>query len=197
MGNLCWKHKTTQVVECIQQMQQVEKTLNLLIDKYDMQIREQQQLARRKLRQKNECMRHVRSIHVIKHHKKKLGNRLTACMDKRYYLESLNVTKMHIKAVKTTSIAFASFLEENDIEKVEELQETLTDMISEACEINEIVNTETGHWQVDDHEIEDEYTQLCSEIQLPQLPQVPQGPPHWTNPLEILQVDERTPVLSS
>ena len=190
MGNLCWKHKTTQVVECIQQMQQVEKTLNLLIDKYDNQIKEEQQLARRKLRKKNECMRHVRSIHVIRHHKKKLEVRLTACMDKRYYLESLTVTKMHIEAVKTTSRTFRHFLKENDIEKVEQLQETLTDMISDACEINDSLSTETGPWEVDDDDIEEEYSQLCSEIQLPE------APIHWPNPLEIEESDERTPVLA-
>ena len=191
MGNLCWKHSSNQVVECIQQMQQVENTLGLLVDKYDTQIREQQQLARKKLRKKNECMRHVRAIHIIRHHKKKLEQRLTACMDRRYHLESLNVTKMHIEAVKTTSKTFAHFLKEHDIQKVEQIQETLTDMISDACEINETLSNETGPWEVDDEEIEEEYTLLCAEIQLPELPT------HWPNPLEITEADERTPVLAN
>ena len=45
MGNLCWKHATNQVVECIQQLQQVEKTLELMIQKYETQIKEQQAAA--------------------------------------------------------------------------------------------------------------------------------------------------------
>jgi hypothetical protein len=170
MGNLCWPKNTNQVVECIQQMQQVENTLARLIDKYEMQIAQQKLQARRKLNRKDDCIRHVKTIHIIRHHKQKLENRLTACLNKRYHLESLNVTKMHIDAVKTTSKTFQHFLKQNDIQKVEELQETLTEMIDDACEINETLTTDNSHFAVDDSEIEDEYNLLCSEIQLPEAP---------------------------
>ena len=52
-------------------------------------------------------------------------------MEKRYHLESLNVTKMQVKAIKTTTLAFSSFLKQNDIERVEALQDNITDMIAQ------------------------------------------------------------------
>lgn len=190
MGNICWKHASVQVVECIQQLQQVEKTLELMITKYESQIKEQQTAARRKLHRKNDCMRHVKTIHIIRTHKKNLEDRLTTCINKRYHLESLNVTKMHIEALKTTTKTFQSFLKDNQIETVEKLQEALTDMISDACEINDILSVEMDD-TVDEIDLEEEYNQLCAEIQLPEVP---------TNTFPELDmnefVDEKTPLAS-
>ena len=190
MGNICWKHASVQVVECIQQLQQVEKTLELMITKYESQIKEQQTAARRKLHRKNDCMRHVKTIHIIRTHKKNLEDRLTTCINKRYHLESLNVTKMHIEALKTTTKTFQSFLKDNQIETVEKLQEALTDMISDACEINDILSVEMDE-TVDEIDLEEEYNQLCAEIQLPEAP---------TNTFPELDmnefVDEKTPLAS-
>ena len=92
---------------------------------------------------------------------------ITNCMNKRYQLESLNVTKMHIKAVKTTTQTYKQFLNEHDIEKIESLQETLTEMIEDACEINETLSTELPNICIDDSEIEEEYNAICADIQLP------------------------------
>jgi len=190
MGNICWKHASVQVIECIQQLQQVEKTLELMITKYESQIKEQQTAARRKLHRKNDCMRHVKTIHIIRTHKKNLEDRLTTCINKRYHLESLNVTKMHIEALKTTTKTFQSFLKDNHIETVEKLQEALTDMISDACEINDILSVEMDE-TVDEIDLEEEYNQLCAEIQLPEAP---------TNTFPELDmnefVDEKTPLAS-
>lgn len=88
-------------------------------------------------------------------------------MDKRYQLESLNVTKMHIKAVQTTTKTYRQFLDEHDIEKVERLQDTLVEMIDDACEINETLNTSPSAFEVDEDEIEREYDSICADIQLP------------------------------
>jgi len=177
MGNSCFSvgkclfpPSKIPVVECIQQLQRVEHTLELLVEKYDRQIAQEKQKARKKLHKKKECLRHVKTIHVIRYHKQKLENRLTSCLNKRYHLESLNVTKMHIEAVKLTTQTFTAFLKDNDIEKVERLQEALAEMIEDACEINETLSTPTGSYEVDDSDIEDEYEQMCSDIQMPEAP---------------------------
>jgi hypothetical protein len=165
MGNWCDKTKINEVVDCIQQLQQVEVTLGKLIDKYEKQIREQKLKARQKMNNKNDCIRHVRTIRIIKHHKGNLENRLEACMSRRYHLESLNVTKMHIKAIQTTSAAFRHFLKRHDVEKVAEIKDTLEEMIEDACEINDIVARDS--FSVDDSEIEDDYKKMLAEIQHP------------------------------
>ena len=170
MGTICPKASTVQVVECIHQLQDVEKTLQLLINKYETQIKNEQRLARSKMHRKSDCMRHVRTIHMIRHHKANMENRLTACMNKRYQLESLNVTKMHIKAVQSTTKTYRQFLDEHEIEKVERLQDTLAEMIEDACEINDTLTTTQPAFQIDEDEIEREYDSICAEIQLPLAP---------------------------
>jgi hypothetical protein len=170
MGSLCSKSTTTQVIECIHQIQDVELTLQRLIDKYEVQIRTEQRIVRQKIHRKPDCIRHMRTIQIIRHHKKNMEKRLTACMDKRYQLESLNVTKMHIKAVKTTTKTYRQFLNENDIEKVEQLQDTLSEMIEDACEINQVINETPSMFEVDEDEVQREYDSICAELQLPKAP---------------------------
>jgi hypothetical protein len=168
MGNKCWTSQTAPVIECIQQLQRVEKTLQNLINKYTKQIKEQKTMARGKMYDKTECLQHIRKIKLIQHHKENLNKRLTNCMSKRYQLESLNVTKMHIDAVKQTSQTFRIFLNNNEVDKVAKMQDTLCGMIEDACEINEVLNESTV--DVDESEIEEEYETLCSEIQFPVAP---------------------------
>jgi len=170
MGALCFKSPSVQVVECIHQLQDVEKTLQLIINKYESQIKNELRLVRAKMHRKSDCMRHMRTVHMIRHHKTNMENRLTSCMNKRYQIESLNVTKMHIKAVQTTTKTYRQFLDEHDIEKVERLQETLTEMIEDACEINDTLTAPQSAYEVDDDEIEREYDSICAEIQLPVAP---------------------------
>lgn len=182
MGNLCWQPQQNNVVQCIQEMQKVEKTLSLLIDKYEKQIKQQRNFARHKLYNKDECIVHVKTIMVIKYHKTKLEERLTSCLNKRYHLESLNVTKMHIEAVRMTSKTFSSFLKEHDIQRIEQLKDSLTDMIDDACDINDTLNRNSGPYQADDDEIEEEYRKMQLQIQLPIAPD--NQPSGWTR-LEI------------
>lgn len=170
MGSLCAKSATAQVIECIHQIQDVENTLKRLIGKYEDQIRGELRLVRQKIHRKPDCMRHMRTIQIIRHHKENMEKRLSACMNKRYQLESLNVTKMHIKAVKTTTKTYRQFLNEHDIEKVEQLQDALSDMIEDACEINHVVSETPSVFEVDEDEVRREYDSICAELQLPEAP---------------------------
>ena len=174
MGNLCCQTPTLEVVDCIHQLQAVEKTLTHLIEKYEAQIQEQRRIAKTKMHRRDECMVHMRTIQIIKHHRKSLEQRLSVCMSKRYQLESLNVTHMHILAVQKTSHTFERFLKDHDIARVEALQESLVDMIENACEIHDTLTEDVGPLRVDDDDIEEAYQELCREIQLPEMPEAPQ-----------------------
>ena len=181
MGNRCCP-TSIKILDCIHQLQDVEKTLQQLINKYDIQILAEKKKILAKIKDKSACMVHLKTIHIIKFHKKNLENRLMSCMEKRYHLESLNVTKMQIRAIKTTTSAFSTFLKQNDIDRVEALQDNITDMIDQACEINEVLTRETTTIDLDESELEEEYNQLISNDKLPDitseeflsnLPQIP------------------------
>ena len=170
MGNACRRlvtvfqtQKVTQVVECVQELHRVETTLGHLVDKYEQQIQEQRREARAKMNNKSNCLRHMRTIHIIRHHKEQLEKRMTACLSKRYQLESLNVTQMHLQAIQTTSATFEHFLKENDIDRVSQIQDTLTEMIEDACEITEIVSTVP--LDIDEDDIENDYNAMVAGLQ--------------------------------
>ena len=175
MGNKCWQPKATPVIECIQELQRVEKTLQNLIDKYSKQIQDQTRMARVKMYNKPDAMQHIRTIQIIRLHKQRMVDRLTNCIAKRYQLESLNVTKMHIEAVKNTSSTFRQFLQQNDVDRVSRLQDTLAEMIDDACEINDVLQQPLGSDDIDEDELEGEYEALCNEIQIPNMPEAPSG----------------------
>ena len=96
MGNRCCP-TSVKILDCIHQLQDVETTLHQLIQRYENQIIQEKRKILPKLRDKSSCIIHLRKIHIIKHHKQNLELRLTSCMQKRYHLESLNVTKMQLK----------------------------------------------------------------------------------------------------
>jgi len=165
MGNLIYKNKANSIVESIRSLNNVEMTLQCLIDKYQNQIDEERNKAKQKMNSQSESSkRHIKKSLLIRRHQQQLENRMLSLLNKRYTLESLNVTKMHLSAIKMTTNTFKHFLKANDIDKVCDMQETLTEMISDACDITEVISS-TDLIEVDDNEIENEYLEILRETQ--------------------------------
>ncbi len=167
MGNLFARSKAVQIIESIQSLHHVEQTLQALIDKYQKQIDEQKLMAKQKMKSKSESTRYIKRLLLIRRYQEQLENRMLSLLNKRYTLESLNVTKMHLNAIKMTSNTFKYFLKANDIDKVSDMQETLTGMITDACEINDVISSTDYIEGIDNEEIENEYLKMVEEIQNP------------------------------
>ena len=163
MGNLFARSKAVQIIESIQSLHHVEQTLQALIDKYQKQIDEQRNKAKQKMKSKSESTRYIKRFMLIRRYQEQLENRMLSLLNKRYTLESLNVTKMHLNAIKQTTNTFKQFLKANDIDKVCDMQETLTEMISDACEITEVISSTDSIEGIDDDEIEKEYLKMVEE----------------------------------
>jgi hypothetical protein len=163
MGNLFARSKAVQIIESIQSLHHVEQTLQALIDKYQKQIDEQKLMAKQKMKSKSESTRYIKRFMLIRRYQAQLENRMLSLLNKRYTLESLNVTKMHLNAIKQTTNTFKQFLKANDIDKVCDMQETLTEMISDACEITEVISSTDSIEGIDDDEIEKEYLKMVEE----------------------------------
>ena len=163
MGNLFARSKAVQIIESIQSLHHVEQTLQALIDKYQKQIDEQKNKAKQKMKSKSESTRYIKRFMLIRRHQEQLENRMLSLLNKRYTLESLNVTKMHLNAIKQTTNTFKQFLKANDIDKVCDMQETLTEMITDACEITEVISSTDSIEGIDDDEIEKEYLKMVEE----------------------------------
>ena len=161
------------VLDCIQLLRNVEQTLERMIDKYNTQIDEitiniKQNITSHSKTTHSHSLQQLKKIKIIQHHKNQLHLKQNTCMQKRYQLESLNITNMQIKAIRETTNTFKQFLKQNNIEKIESLQDTMQELIQKACDIDDVLAEDTP-LLISDSDIEDELLQLEME-QLPQPP---------------------------
>ncbi len=135
-----------------------------LITKYDNEIL----VVRRKCKKainnkatKEEKLYYIKKIKIIQYHQNSLRKRLLACTEKQYYLESMQITAIHIDAIKSATGTLKQFMKDTDVQKVEELQETMSELIADACEIQNIVSEDINQdhsWT--DEELEKELEDL-------------------------------------
>lgn len=135
-----------------------------LIKKYDNEIL----VVRRKCKKainnkatKEEKLYYIKKIKIIQYHQNSLRKRLLACTEKQYYLESMQITATHIDAIKSATGTLKQFMKDTDVQKVEELQETMSELIADACEIQNIVSEDINQdhsWT--DEELEKELEDL-------------------------------------
>lgn len=135
-----------------------------LIQKYDNEIL----VVRRKCKKailnkatKAEKLYYIKKIKIIQYHQESLRKRLLACTEKQYHLESMQITATHIDAIKSATGTLKQFMKDADVQKVEELQENMSDLIADACEIQNIVSEDINQdhsWT--DEELEKELEDL-------------------------------------
>lgn len=166
-----WLFPPPTVMECIQSLKNVESSLQALYNKYDADILEKRSELKAKMRRKDSkssCMASLRFIKLLESHRDGFQRRLEACVSKRLQLESLQVTALHVDAVKQTTRTFKKFLKENDISKIEKLQDSVQDMIEQAMEINETLGEESP-LLVDMDDVEAEYQAMLMDT-IPNIP---------------------------
>lgn len=105
---------------------------------------------------------YIKKIKMIQYHQDSARKRLLACSEKQYHLENVNVVAAHVDAIKTATNALGSIMKESDIEKVEELQDKLSDLITNAVEIQNIVSDDSA-LEFDEAELESELEELSKD----------------------------------
>lgn len=146
INSLCiWfrKKNTLSIQDSVIKLKEVCNMQQQLIQKYDKEI----YIVKRKCKMaidnkatKTEKLYYIKKIKIIQYHQESLRKRLLACTEKQYHLESMQITVSHIDAIKSATGTLKHFMKETDVQKVEELQENMSELIAEACEIQNIVS---------------------------------------------------------
>lgn len=137
------KKNTLSIQDSVIKLKEVCDMQQQLIHKYDKEI----DIVKRKCKiaidnkaSKAEKLYYIKKIKIIQYHQESLRKRLLACTEKQYHLESMRITVSHIDAIKTATGTLKHFMKETDVQKVEELQENMSELIADACEIQNIVS---------------------------------------------------------
>tara|TARA_B100001059_G_C17822141_1_gene578980 strand:+ start:842 stop:1456 length:615 start_codon:yes stop_codon:yes gene_type:complete len=144
------------VSESIQTLKRVESVIQQTVDKNNDILEQEKSILKSQIRTHSKAsnLQRLKKIKMMENHILNYLKRLNACIEKRLQLESLHISYQHIEAVKTTSYTFKKYLKANDIEKIEALHDSVTDMIQNVMDIQETISEEHHPLLEDDLEAE-------------------------------------------
>lgn len=137
--------------------------LNEMKGKYRRQVQEVMDNITRDLhtRDRKILFSHMRKKRIIVHYINQCDSKLEVILQKKYALEQLSITAMQIEAMKKTANVFKKFNRDHNIEKLEQLQDTVTGLQDDIMEIDSVLATDTMDF--DEDELERELNSLMNK----------------------------------
>ena len=166
---------TLSIEESIMKLKEVSSLLKQQISKYDTDYINT--IASLKTSIRNKQSKHaqiylLKKSKLIKHHMESASKRLLSLDQQQLQLESIKMTAMHLDAIKKSTKTLKSYMKQTDIDKVEEMQDNLSELIAQSTDIQNILSEEMGDgFAIDESELEAELVELAQDdIVLPHVP---------------------------
>jgi hypothetical protein len=169
----CFK-KPISVEKAIKEMRQVEAVLQDMIYKYE-RIKTETKIKFKEEATKRRKLMHLKRIKTLDHHITQCEAKLIACVNKQYALEQLEITKMQIEAIKSSTSIFKSFSKYNPLHKIEDLQETMEERLEDLADITDLLTS--GTVEFDEDELLAELNDIEGEQIVEEMPEVPTNIP--------------------
>lgn len=163
--------------KAIKEMRQVEAVLQDMVYKYE-KIRTETKMKFKDAASKRRKLLHLKRIKTLDHHITQCEAKIIACVNKQYALEQLEVTKMQIEAIKSSTSIFKSFSKYNPLHKIEDLQETMEERLEDLADVTDLLTS--GTVEFDDDELMAELNDIEGEQIVEELPEVPTKKPEAT-----------------
>jgi hypothetical protein len=181
-----WSTAKNNLKKCLSDLQQVLVLVEKLKEKYRQQQISLQAEIMRDIKQKvdkKNILGKLKRKKIIEHYVDVCQKRIDVIIEKEYALEQLNITSLHIEALKSTVSVFKTFNTKNNYEKLEELQTQYEDLTDDISDINSLLENQP-FIDIDEDELEKDLKELENDL-LPQpfvatieetihLPDVPQ-----------------------
>lgn len=165
----CFK-KPVSVEKAIKEMRQVEAVLQDMIHKYE-RIKTETKIKFKEETTKSRKLVHLKRMKTLEHHITQCEAKLIACVNKQYALEQLEITKMQIEAIKSSTSIFKSFSKYNPLHKIEDLQETMEERLEDLADITDLLTS--GTVEFDEDELLAELNDIEGEQMVEEMPEVP------------------------
>lgn len=178
--------------ECIEKLREIEMILEKMQDRYSKECSESKNLAVKYAKDDQKVLAKacLRRCKMLESQMANISARRAVCEQKRFAIEQINSVNMQVSAMQSTARTFKVFLKQNDLDRIQDLQENLQQAIIDTCDINEALSEELPLLNsYDEGDLEDELRSLMltSEIQRSfpstpeihaQFPEVPTSPLH-------------------
>ena len=162
--------KSVSVEKAIKEMRQVEAALQDMVYKYE-KIKSETKIKFREETTKRRKLMHLKRIKTLEHHITQCEAQLVTCMNKQYALEQLEITKMQIEAIKSSTSIFRNFSKYNPLHKIEDLQETMEEGLEDLADITDLLTS--GTVEIDEDELMAELNDMEEEHMVEEMPEVP------------------------
>ena len=172
-------------IKCLANLKTIDSLLQEMVNKYDRQRQRLDDSIRDGLRRnedKSVLIQKLKQKKIVIHYMKQCRQRINQVMEKQYAVEQLNLTAMQIEALQQTASVFQTFNKKHNIEKIEQLQETMSELTDQVMDINETLGSEPLLDDMDDDELLKELELITTEnrpevvgfVEVPlELPEVP------------------------
>lgn len=166
---------TLSIEESIMKLKEVSSLLKQQISKYDTDYINTVNSLKTSIRNKQSKHAQIyllKKSKLIKYHMESASKRLLSLDQQQLHLESIKMTALHLDAIRTSTKTLKSYMKQADIDKVEEMQDSLSELIAQSTDIQNILSDEMDNGIVmDESELEAELEELAQgDVELPQVP---------------------------
>lgn len=154
-------------IKCLADLREIDSLLQEMVKKYDRQRQHLDDSIREGLRRnedKSTLVQKLRQKKIVIHYMGQCRQRINQVMQKQYAVEQLNLTAMQIEALQRTASVFKTFNKKHSLEKIEELQETMTELTEQVMDINQTLGSEPLLDDMDEEDLWKELESIDTEI---------------------------------
>jgi len=139
----------------------VETTLHEMIKKYS-KIRVTTLQEFRVCTMRSSKLVLLKKKKTLDHHIQQCEIKTAVCVQKQYALEQLEVTKMQVDAIRSSTTVFRAFSKYNPIQKIEDLQSQMEDMTEDLADVTQLLVGSVMD-EFDEDELNDELRRMETE----------------------------------
>jgi len=165
----------------MERLRNIDTLLTTMQKKYEHQIEEIDDTVKCGVRsgtRKSDLLMHLRKKKIIAQYIKQCGAQREQVIHKLYALEQLSIASMQLEAMKSTAAVFKTFTKLHNVEKIEQLQESMEEYQDQIMEIDTVLGQDMVRVDEDELEIElqDLYNSPTANVLPPMatFPSVPQ-----------------------
>jgi len=181
----CFRSRKVTTEEAISDLRRVETTLQEMIKKYNkIRVTTLEEFRRCSVRSSKIVL--LKKKKTLDHHIQQCEIKIAVCVQKQYALEQLEVTKMQVDAIRSSTSVFRTFSKYNPIQKIEDLQSQMEDMTEDLADVTQLLtgsvmddfdedelNAELRRMETQD--VEEMTEEMTEEAHVLDMPDVPTG----------------------
>ena len=157
-------------IKCLADLKTIDTLLQEMVNKYDRQRQRIDDSIRDGMRRgedKSVLIQKLKQKKIVIHYMNQCRNRINQVMEKSLAVEQLSLTAMQLEALQQTAYVFQAHNKKYNIEKIEKLQDTMTELTEQVMDISETIGSEPLLNEFDEDELLKELEELKQPVESP------------------------------